>query len=125
MIEIQSDKRFVHVKGCEIHSLYKRVPGQFGGYKIDISYQGNDIFRTHFSIDIDQSKFAEETVELIDGKKDRIYFTDAMTDIDMLKIKGDWCIYYSPNDGKYIYFFFSDDEFIKLKQWVELEIKNK
>ena len=42
---------------------------------------------------------------------------------DIFKQGDKYVIYWSPNDGRYCYFFFSHEEFNKLKQWLELENK--
>ena len=126
MRTVQSDNRFVHVTDCKILGLYRKIPKQFGGWKIEISYKvkDDDWLPQHYSIEIDQMKFGEELLNtnFKDGET-RLYYTYGMTDIDIFKAKGKYTIYYSINDGSYVYFFFSDEEFEQLKNWLKLENK--
>jgi len=126
MRTIQQDERFVHVTDCKILGLYRKVPKIFGGWKIDISYKEDDedLFPKYFSILIDQVKFGDELLDadFKDGET-RLCYTNGMTDIDIFKRKNGHVIYYSVHDGSYVYFFFSDEEFEKLKNWLELENK--
>ena len=122
---LESDQRFVHITDCKIIALYRKVPKQFGGWKIEISYKEDDedLFPKYFSLKIDQSKFGEELLNA-DFKDDkRLYYTNGMTDIDIYKKKDDYIIYYSVHDGSYVHFFFSAEEFNQLKRWLELENK--
>ena len=126
MKTVQSDNRFIHVTGCRITALYRKIPKQFGGWKIDIMYDEteNDIFPKSMSISIDQTKFGQELLDADFSKKDtRLYYTNGMTDIDIYKSGKDFCIYHSINDGSYVHFFFSAEEFNQLKSWLELENK--
>lgn len=121
MKKIQSDQRFTHFTNCKIHSLYQKIPNQFGGYEINISYKidDEDLFGTQYhSIYIDQQKFKDEILNFTN--KNRLTYTDGMTDIDIFKQGDYYCIYWSPNDGIYHYYFFNKDEFNKLKQWFKL-----
>ena len=124
----QSDQRFIHITDCEISGLYRKIPQQFGGWKICIRYKDNadDIFPKIFQIDIDQRKFGEEFLNADFDKKDtRLCYTDGMTDIDIFKKGKKYVIYHSVHDGQYIYFFFSAKEFNNLKTWLELENKDE
>jgi len=122
---LESDPRFVNVTDCKIMALYRKIPKQFGGWKINISYKEDDedLFPKYYSINIDQSKFGEELLNA-DFKDDkRLYYTNGMTDIDIFKRGEDFCIYHSINDGSYVHFFFSAEEFNQLKSWLKLENK--
>ena len=44
-----------------------------------------------------------------------------MIDIDIFKQGKRYVIYYSVNDGCYVYYFFNEKEFSKLKTWLKLE----
>lgn len=130
MKQVQSDDRFIHFTDCEIRSLYKKVPKQFGGFLIQIYYKedeegffGKFTIGKFMNIEIDQSKFAEELINFSGDKEERLYYTDGMTNIDIFKQGDKYVIYWSPNDSRYCYFFFSYEEFNKLKTWLELENK--
>ena len=126
MKTVQADKRFVHITDCKITGLYQRIPKQFGGWKIDIMYQENenDIFPVFTSIEIDQRKFEKEFLEAdFDKDKFRLCYTNGMTDIDIYKRGEDYIIYKSINDGHYVYFFFSAQEFNNIRNWLKLENK--
>jgi len=127
MKTIQSDPRFIHITNCEVRALYRKVPKIFGGWKIDIVYRegDNDIFPVSMSIEIDQTKFGDELLDADFRKEDtRLCYTNGMTDIDIFKRGDDYCIYYSINDGSYVYFFFSEEEFSQLKSWLKLDKKS-
>ena len=124
----QTDTRFIHITGCKISGLYRKVPKQFGGWRIDIRYDEteNDIFPKSISIDIDQHKFGKELLNADFDKDDlRLCYTDGMTDIDIFKKGKEYIIYYSINDNKYVYFFFTPEEFNHLKYWLEQEYKEE
>jgi hypothetical protein len=125
MKTVQKDKRFVHITDCHIYGLYRKIPKQFGGWKISIDYKedDNDFFSNHYDIDIDQSKFGQEILTADFKDKERLYYSNGMTDIDIFKQGKNYVIYVSINDGRYNYFFFSNEEFKKLKTWMELEVK--
>jgi hypothetical protein len=123
---LESDQRFIHITDCKIIALYRKIPKQFGGWKIEISYKEDDedLFPKYFSILIDQQNFGDELLNA-DFKKNetRLCYTSGMTDIDIFKRKNDYIIYYSVHDGSYVHFFFSAEEFNQLKSWLELENK--
>ena len=120
---LESDPRFIHITGCRIRGLYRKVPKTFGGWKIDISYEENedDIFPVFRSIEIDQRSFGENLLKTNFEKGEKMILTYGMTDIDMYKKGDDYIIYYSINDGSYIYFFFTAEEFLKLYNWLSLD----
>lgn len=128
MITRQDDTRFTHITGCSIIGLYKKIPHMFGGYVMEIRFKkdDNDLFSEHKYIHFDQNKLLSDITKLMNGDTDRIYFTFGMGDIDIFK-RGkrgdDYVIYWSPNDGIYHYYFFPEEEFEKLKTWIELEEK--
>ena len=126
MVKKQQDERFTHITNCEIVSLFKRIPHRFGGYLIEVRYKikNDDLFGETRYITIDQTKLLDELLQFFNGKKERLYYTDGMGDIDIFKQKDKYVIYWSPNDGIYVYHFFSKEEFNKLKNWVELENEN-
>ena len=127
MKTVQSDDRFVHITNCEIRSLYRKIPKDFGGFLINIAYKDkdDDLFHQTMQIEIDCNKLGKDLLSFTGKKDERLYYTNGMTDIDIYKQGDKYVIYWSPNHGKYVYFFFSKQEFEKLKQWLSIEFNEK
>jgi hypothetical protein len=127
MLKIHEDARHRTITNAEIGSLYRKLPKQFHGFLLKVRYKKDDedLFNEHLNIEIDQNSFLTELVELRDGKKEHIYFTDGMCDIDFFLKEKELAVFYSPNDGIYIHLYFSKDSLKKLMQWVDLELKDE
>lgn len=125
-VKVSSDERFVDITDCEIVSLFRRVPGQFGGWMIVIRYHEDEeqLRPKRLFIEIDQRNFDKEFVEFMDGTKERLYLTDGMGDIDFLKRGKRYVISVSPNSGIYEYFIFNERQFNKILTWIKLENDN-
>lgn len=123
-VKRQNDERFFHITDCRMLSLYKRVPDAIGGWLLEIRYYKDDekFIPNRTTICIDQSKFGSEFIEFMNGKHERLYYTDGMGDIDVFKRGNDYIFYVSPNDGIFQYFMFSKKEFDKLLYWLKLDV---
>jgi hypothetical protein len=126
MKTVSQDTRFVKITNCKICDIYKKIPKSFGGYLLQISWKkdDNDFFSEHQDIHIDQNKFLTELVELSNDNKKRLCLTNGMTDIDIYVQGEELVIYYSINDGSYVYFHFDKEEWKQLINKVKLEIKD-
>lgn len=115
------------IKDCVIRALWQKVPEEFSGYRIELSYKEKeeDIFSKTFQIDIDQRKFMQEIPTWKPQTKERLFFTDGMVDIDFFIQKDDYCILWSPTSLKDILFCLRKGEFEKMQSWINIQNKKK
>lgn len=112
------DNRFKEHKNCEIINVYRKIMANIKGltdYLVEIRVKKEDsVFGDYINLKIDKNNIYKELMELIDGKRERVYATHAMADIDIFKSKREnkYCIEWSPNEASYHYFYFEEGNFI-------------
>ena len=124
---VEKHESITIIKDCVIRALWQKVPEEFSGYRIELSYKekAEDLFAKTFQVDIDQRKFIEEIPTWNPKTKERLYFTDGMTDIDFFIQQGDFSIIWSPSSGRDILLSLRKGEFEKMVSWINIQNKKK
>lgn len=113
-----TDNRFKEHKNCEVLNVYRKIMANVKGlndYLVEIIvHKENDIFGDYINLKIDKSNLYQELMELVEGKRERVYATHGMTDIDIFKSKREnkYCIEWSPTEMSYHYFYFEEENFM-------------
>lgn len=102
-------------KDCDILNVYQKIVGNVGRmnhFLLEIRYTDKENKTKYMNMKIDKSDMYQELVELVEGKRQRIYASHNMTDIDIYKQGKDYCIEWSPSDLSYHCFCFKEKDFI-------------
>lgn len=113
-----TDNRFKEHKNCEVLNVYRKIMANVKGlndYLVEILVKNeNSVFGDYINIKIDKNNIYKELMEMVEDKRERVYATHGMTDIDIFKSKREnkYCIEWSPNEASYHYFYFEEENFI-------------
>ena len=113
-----TDNRFKEHKNCEVLNVYRKIMANVKGlndYLVEIIVNKEDTcFPDYINLKIDKNNIYQELMELVEGKRERVYATHGMADIDIFKSirKNKYCIEWSPNEVSYHYFYFEEENFM-------------
>ena len=117
-VDLMTDSRFIEHKNCEIFNVYRKIMANVKGlndYLVEIIVNKEDTcFPDYINLKIDKNNIYQELIELVNDKRERVYTTHGMADIDIFKSKREnkYCIEWSPNEMSYHYFYFDEENFI-------------
>lgn len=112
------DNRFKEHKNCEVLNVFRKIMANVKGlndYLVEIIVnKEDDFFPDYINLKIDKSNMYQELMEMVEEKRERVYATHGMADIDIFKSKREnkYCIEWSPNEMSYHYFYFEEKNFI-------------
>lgn len=111
MPEVQNGCRIF--RDCTISGVYKRLNTEQAAYReiiIEIKIEGDKVPSYEYLHMSFRSELGQELLELKSGKRDRVYGTYGMGDIDIVSspLIGNYSIEWSPMPGVYDIFDFRD-----------------
>ena len=99
-------------------NVYRKIMANVKGlneYLVEIIVNKEDTcFPDYINLKIDKNNIYQELMELVEGKRERVYATHGMADIDIFKSgrENKYCIEWSPNEASYHYFYFEKENFM-------------
>jgi hypothetical protein len=101
-------------ENVEITDVYKKMQ-LFDSYLLKLRIPKKDsLFGDSYELEIQDTKFIEQLIELKEGERERCYFSFGMQDINLYKANNQYAMTHSPHEGLNIQLVFAANQFDEL-----------